>query len=228
MNTHIKNCITCNIQFNADSLIWNGKPIFEQNYCTDCLEQKILEQSQKDAINASKIAHKEFWDKIPPLYRDTDKSRLNANLVRAIDAWEYNTIGLGFTGESGAGKTRSAILLLQRFHKTHSFYFLKATRLTQFASEKFSDEPRERLNAKQTIGICLNCKILLLDDIGKGRLTPAAEELLFDMIDTRSERGLPIIWTSNANSRDMLSMFSQDRGTPILRRLVEFSTIVNP
>lgn len=228
MNTHIKNCITCNIQFNADSLIWNGKPIFEQNYCTDCLEKKILEQSQKDAINASKIAHKEFWDKIPPLYRDTDKSRLNANLVRSIDAWEYNPIGLGFTGESGAGKTRSAILLLQRFHKTHSFYFLKATRLTQFASEKFSDEPRERLNAKQAIGICLNCKILLIDDIGKGRLTPAAEELLFDMIDTRSERGLPIIWTSNANSRDMLSMFSQDRGTPILRRLVEFSTIVNP
>jgi DNA replication protein DnaC len=228
MKTHIKNCITCNIQFNSDSLIWNGKLIFEQNYCTDCLEKKILDQSQKDAINAYKIAHKEFWDKIPPLYRDTDKSRLNANLVRAIDAWEYNPIGLGFTGESGAGKTRSAILLLQRFHKTHSFYFLKATRLTQFASEKFSDEPRERLNAKQTIGICLNCKILLIDDIGKGRLTPAAEELLFDMIDTRSERGLPIIWTSNANSRDMLSMFSQDRGTPILRRLVEFSTIVNP
>ena len=228
MNTISKICIDCNSTFHADSLIWNGRPIFEQNYCTDCLEKKILEQSQKDTINASKIAHKEFWDKIPPLYRDTDKSRLNANLVRAIDAWEYNTIGLGFTGESGAGKTRSAILLLQRFHKTHSFYFLKATRLTQFASEKFSDEPRERLNAKQTIGICLNCKILLIDDIGKGRLTPAAEELLFDMIDTRSERGLPIIWTSNANSRDMLSMFSQDRGTPILRRLVEFSTIVNP
>jgi DNA replication protein DnaC len=67
----------------------------------------------------------------------------------------------------------------------------------------------------------------MLDDIGKGRLTPTAEELLFDIIDQRTERMKPIIWTSNMNASGLQKAFSDDRANPLLRRLSEFTKIIS-
>ena len=69
-------------------------------------------------------------------------------------------------------------------------------------------------------------QVLLLDDLGKGRLSPAAEELLYDLLDKRSERKLPVIWTANAVQGELHQMLSNDRGDAIIRRLSEFSTII--
>lgn len=81
--------------------------------------------------------------------------------------------------------------------------------------------------AKTKIKQAYNANILLLDDIGKGRLPATAEELLFDLLDERSERTLPVIWTSNAKASDLHGAFTHDRADAIIRRLAEFSTIVS-
>jgi DNA replication protein DnaC len=69
-------------------------------------------------------------------------------------------------------------------------------------------------------------QILLIDDIGKGKMTDRAEMELFDLLETRTSHKLPTIWTANAKGDDLLRMMSEDRGEPIIRRLSEFSEIV--
>ena len=164
---------------------------------------------------------------MPKLYAETDKARLHANLAQAIDSWEYSPKGLGMIGKSGAGKTRAAVEILFREHELgRSICFLKATKLTQHAQDRFNNDDQIKHTAEMRLRKAYACKLLLLDDLGKGRLPASAEELLYDLIDERSERGLPVIWTSNANSDDLHAMLSNDRGQAIIRRLIDFSKLV--
>jgi len=228
MTTTMKTCKECNQPFENEDLTFAGKVVFAVTICDACNEKTIEALKEEQANAARKASQTAFWEEVPTLYQGTEISRLNANLVAPIAAWEYGAKGIGMIGKSGAGKTRAGVELLKKFYdQGKSICFLKATKLTQHAQDKFSDTPEIKNKALERIRRAYTCNILLLDDLGKGRLPATAEELLYDLIDERTERGLPVIWTSNAGADQLNSMLSSDRGQPIIRRLAEFSTIVN-
>jgi DNA replication protein DnaC len=68
--------------------------------------------------------------------------------------------------------------------------------------------------------------VLLLDDLGKAKMTERSELELFDLLEHRSSHALPIFWTANAEKGALKQMLSPDRGEPILRRLSEFTKII--
>jgi DNA replication protein DnaC len=224
----MKTCTDCNTEFNGEDLTFAGKVVFATTRCDACNEKAVEEAKEAQAKIARKASQTAFWEEVPTLYQDTDLKRLNPILVKGIASWTYGAKGIGMIGQSGAGKTRAAVELLKMFYyQNKSICFLKATKLTQHAQDKFSDTSEIKNKAIDRIRRAYTCHILLLDDLGKGRLPASAEELLYDLIDERTERGLPVIWTSNANADQLHSMLSADRGQPILRRLAEFSTIIN-
>jgi DNA replication protein DnaC len=59
-------------------------------------------------------------------------------------------------------------------------------------------------------------------------MTDREEAELYNLLESRTAWAKPIIWTSNSNARQLHGMFTPDRADAILRRLTEFSTIVNP
>ena len=221
-------CTDCKNRFDAEKIMFNGRQLFAQTICYDCIEERLAENEvnrDQELLNAK---NNEFWAEVPKMYAETDKSRLQSVLVAAIDGFEYGPRGIGIIGKSGAGKTRTAVQILHKAHLTgKSICFLKATKLTMAAQARFHDDDQVKHAAEIRIRRAYRSQILLLDDLGKGRLPNSAEELLYDIVDERSERGLPIIWTSNAGSKELKEMFSSDRGIPILRRLAEFSDIIN-
>ncbi len=227
MTTQKITCQDCTGVFDAEVLEFNGRTICFQTLCQSCLDKRVSEENQKQARIAHNASETAFWAMFPPIYRETDKSRLDARLRDAIDGYSYGETGLGFSGGSGAGKTRSMVLLLKRMHEQgKSVMFLKATRLTEVAYQRFDDDYKVKSMAKAAIDRSKSCACLLIDDLGKGRLPQSAEELLFDIIDTRSEMGLPLFWTSNAKSADLHANFSPDRADPIIRRIAEFTRVV--
>jgi len=227
METISTNCIDCNSIFDAENITFNGRTLFSNSICPTCLDKRVEESERNRQREVLESRRNAFWSEVPRLYAETDKARLHANLARAIDSWEYSPKGLGMIGESGLGKTRAAVEILYREHEMgRSICFLKSTKLTQHAQDRFNHDDQIKHTAEVRLRKAYTCKLLLLDDLGKGRLPASAVELLYDLIDERSERGLPIIWTSNANADDLNSMLSKDRGEAIIRRLVEFSSIV--
>jgi len=227
METIQKNCIDCDSIFDAENLLFNGRPLFSNSVCPTCLDKRIEESDRNRQRELLEGRRNAFWAEVPRLYADTDKMRLNGILVRAIDTWKHGSTGLGMIGESGAGKTRAAVEILFREHEAgHSICYLKSTKLTQHAQDRFNNDDLIKHTAEVRLRKAYSCKLLLLDDLGKGRLPASAEELLYDLIDERSEKGLPIIWTSNATADELHSMLSKDRGQAIIRRLIDFSTIV--
>lgn len=220
-------CTNCNSAFDADVLEFNGREMTFQTLCSPCLDIQTAQVELDRAEKARKARLNEFWVMIPPMYEETDVERLHARLREEINSYTYGRMGLGFAGESGAGKTRAMILLLQKLHEQgKSVMFMKATRLTEVAYQRFDDDYKIKDAAKAAISRCKSADCLLIDDIGKGRLPQSAEELLFDIIDTRMEMQVPLFWTSNAKAKDLHNNFSPDRADPIIRRIGEFTTIV--
>ena len=142
--------------------------------------------------------------------------------------WTFNPVGLGFIGGSGKGKTRAAVLLLKRMEEEgYNTFFLSGTDLALNSANQFADNPTIKTIALSILACCRKADVLMLDDLGKNKMTDRSESELYDLLEYRTSRRLPTIWTSNSAGKDLRSMFSQDRGEAIIRRLgSEFSTIV--
>lgn len=222
-----KKCVLCGCDFDTEQITFLDRVISFQTHCDPCItiateKRDIEEQRQKLEQREA-----EFWAMVPKIYQTTDENQIAPQLKKAIREWKYGPIGLGFKGPSGSQKTRASVLLLYSLHKSgRSVFYLKATNLTKNALEAFSDDKGTKKQALEAMRQATECHVLLLDDIGKGRLSPSAEESLYALLDTRTENMLPTIWTTNADSSQLHDMMSEDRGDAIMRRLVEFSKII--
>jgi len=229
MNIVTRKCKECGKDFETEEVYMpelDRRFVF-QSACEPCLDRLLTERDVQEKEAKAKKREDDFWGMVPAIYKTTDETKINSKLKRAIYEWKFGPKGIGIKGPSGTQKTRSAVLLLYRLHKGgRDVFYLKATKLTQNAIEVFSDDRETKRNAIELMSRATKCQVLLLDDVGKGRLSPAAEESLYTLLDTRTENLLPTIWTTNADSSQLHDMMSEDRADAIMRRLIEFSTII--
>jgi DNA replication protein DnaC/primosomal protein DnaI len=192
-------------------------PITRCDACQDKLAKEWEANEQRQATAAQQAA---FWEQVPPLYRGTDKSRLPASLVAAVDAYEYGPTGLAFLGKAGEGKTRAAVLLLHRMAEAGKrVCYLPCTKFCAFAADTFADSKATKADARKALEKAARCHVLLLDDLGKNRMTERAEVELYDLLEHRTGHLLPTFWTSNSNAAALHAMFSPDRADAMIRRL---------
>jgi len=219
--------MTCGINFTYEPVIFHGRQIFEPRYCDPCCE-KASQEDHENASRKRREASKTRWNlMIPPIYHDTDISRIPKEITAVTEFWQYQPKGIGIIGRSGKGKTRATIALLHRMHEEkRNTYYITATDLALNSANQFADNPATKSIAQNILQLCRSACVLLLDDLGKNRMTDRAESELYDLLEYRTSRRLPIIWTSNSDARGLLAMFSADRGDAIVRRLAEFSQIV--
>lgn len=195
--------------------------------CDDCERQRQLTMEQEEAAIALKRRQEAFDALCPPLYRESDPKRIPAPFLRECEAYEVSSHGLGFVGTAGSCKTRSAWMLLKRLHFSGTrVYGITATQFAKACADQWHDNPEAKARAEETLDRCRRTKVLLLDDLGKQKMTERAELELFDLLEHRTSHELPVIWTANAGKQALRQMLSPDRGEPILRRLAEFTKVV--
>ena len=213
---------SCSQVFQAPPVMFAGRDIAATRRCPSCVAKWEAEQIAGDS--PSELA--ESWNGIcPPLYRENDLSRIPDALKAAAANWEGKR-WLGFAGKAGTGKTRAAFIALRRMHFAGSdCYAITGTQLRRLLSDAYADNQSDRAEARQTIKTIRSCRYLLLDDLGKQRFTEAAQEDVFDLLETRAAWERPIIWTTNSGAKDLSNRLSSDRADAIIRRLSEFSDI---
>jgi DNA replication protein DnaC len=225
--TKTSTCADCATPFTFEPITFGNKVVFSPTKCDPCTEKAIAYAEQDAAKRRENARRDRFQQMIPPIYLDTLPERIPARLREATEMWEYNPMGIGLIGLSGRCKTRSAVLLLERMHDDgHTTFYISATDLALNSANQFADNPATKSIAVSILTMCRSAEVLLLDDLGKGRMTDRAESELYDLLEYRTSRRLPTIWTSNSDAEGLHGMFSQDRATAILRRLKEFSHIV--
>jgi DNA replication protein DnaC len=224
MTTETKSCRECGGAFSFEPLEMNGRRLFEPDYCDPCAETLSSQRSKQEQRRAEEASKNRFLDSIPPIYRETDKTKITSILRNLIRDWTGGSVGI--IGPSGEGKTRTAVILLEKTHSRKSTMFLSSSNFGKIVASQFSDDPLRRNTAEGIIARAYHADVLLLDDVGKGRMTDRAEAELHDLLEHRTSWKKTTIWTANSNARQLHDMFTADRADAILRRLTDNTTII--
>ena len=218
-------CVSCDAPFTYVPIVSSitGEIIVRQVRCDKCTDR----ESKYQVINSPNINPDRMWENIcPPLYQNTDVTQLKINPVtlRTIMDWTLGTKGIGLTGSTGSGKTRAMFLLLNQLYTAN--VPVMATTAKQFehwCHSMFDKDQEARKRLERAKDVC----VLFIDDIGKEKYTERVESEFYDLIEHRTSHLKPILWTANATGQQLVKMMGEDRGTPIVRRLREFSEVIS-
>ena len=181
------------------------------------------EDFESEQANHLRVWFDNRWLNIcPPLYRDTDLSRLPQKQLKDAMAWEYGPEGLLFHGPTGTGKTRIAWQVLKKINDGHKV--IRAFDSTDFVnqcSSKFYDG-----SGSKWIEKLIKCQLLFIDDLGNEPSGERGAGEIFHIIKRRGEEMLPVIITTNSVGQELAGKLRgpEDRGSALVRRLREFCT----
>jgi chromosomal replication initiation ATPase DnaA len=196
---------------------------------------RVMEQARKLEAKRQELI-REIEAATPPRFRQTDVRHPGFNLAawQKIQAWTPTDEKpwCGLMGATGACKTRMGYLiagkyLLDRFTAIGhtNFAFVQSTDISEAIMRSFSDTPLDKHEARAYLDGLRKCDLLLIDDLGKGRLTPAPAAEIFALIDHRHAHNMATIWTSNSTPQQIAATLPEDLGGPLAGRLNECSKI---
>lgn len=201
------------------------KKMFTRKLCEKCTQLQ-MQQNERDEAAREAAKREDKWNEIcPPLYRDTDPSRISHVAAREASAWNAEgDTGLGFTGDTGKGKTRALFLALRKaFDAGLGVWSISHNKFSKTVQEAYAGEGAERGDARAILRRCQNIDVLLMDDLGKPPATERADAELEELIEHRAAHKLPILWSANGSSTWLEKRLGPDRGAPLVRRLSQFS-----
>ncbi len=194
-------------------------PVCEQKW-----DQAQNDKAKQESVERFKIV---FDGICPPLYRDTDLARIYAPFAEIAKTYHYSPTGVFLEGPPGTGKTRAAWHILRRMIEAgKSCYGLTSTQFAKAASDQWHSDPEDKGDALQTMSRCRRAAVLLIDDLGKQKMTERGETELYDVLEHRTTNLQPTIVTTNANGAQLAKMLSEDRRQPIMRRIRDFSQFI--
>lgn len=181
------------------------------------------EQREKDAERQER--QRQRIAEIPAIYRtefDPKLSSLDRETILLAREWSPERgKGLGLIGTTGLGKTRLLVRVLMRLQNC-SWLYMPAAKFAKNVRAQYDEDWGVSNPAFTALRYAHRVRVLLLDDIGQESPTEAVSEALFELVEDRTSRSLPILWTCNL-SGPQLAQRHKTRGAALVRRLIEFS-----
>jgi len=187
-------------------------------------EETRLKEEQERA--AKKLLQ---WNQtIPESYRESDHNRLNPRAREIAKRFEFQKdMGIYLHGDFRKGKTRCAVLILRKAHdQGRSIMMMRSIDFAKHCATQFADNRDIQRDSQRQLDRCKSVGVLLLDDLGKEKITERVETTLFDVIDYRISRAKPMLITSNFDLNSLAKRMSSDQGPAIIGRIIEFCHVM--
>lgn len=203
---------------------------FANGLCDGCdairVAEALRERQERDRAHRTK-----HWPNLDMPFADTDRARLPASRTAFVLKWRPNpqfVTGLVISGDTGMGKTRTVVELLRDIYIESGtpFEFCRVTewRLRLDKAHRYGG----RGVADLVRPLC-RAPLLVMDDLGHGKWNEATLASLFEIIDARTSRSLPSIFTTQ-HTKDSLRLafekVSPQTSAALIRRLEDFTRLV--
>ena len=212
--------------------------IASQKHCGQCTEAENARR-QREAVEArrerSERDLEEAWARLCPLeFRSTLEggptsiARLESDQPSLPELLRHplGPEGLILRGGTGAGKTRCMYRLLRSYH-----VLTPRPRIVAMTAGQFDREARDAAGTftlSAWFDRLARADVVFIDDIGKGRWTPATSGQFWELVDDRTRNGRPLFLTTNTSGETLVQSLGLDRdiAEPLLRRLREHCRVI--
>lgn len=217
-------CKWCRKPFMTDVMHFANGKTMQANVCDPCSLDR--EKMERPEINLER--RKQAWDRLVGGYFSIfDPMRIPVPMQPHFEdalTWKpSNTRGIGFAGKSRTGKSRVITELGRRLYVKGVDVF--PTSGVEF-QEKVVGQVSDREGWEAYIQRVKNCKVLLLDDADKLKMTEAVEAAYYSIMEVRRRFQRPVLVTVNSTGREMAQNATQNRGEPIVNRLRDLCEII--
>lgn len=191
--------------------------------CDDCMVEVREHYDPAGCAEAVEPTATPRWDaNCPPRHREVALGEKRPSMIdwaafETVRAWRTDTHpkGLAMQGEPGTGKTSAFWALARELE-------LAGVAPITIGSVELGRVLAEAARDVREVAWLYRCRVLMIDDLGKERPTPAASSLLWEILDRRHSHGLPIIITTNFSGASIEARFCDEHlGGAIRRRLNE-------
>ncbi len=208
--------------------VCQDKGIADNKWC-ECFNKLMLNAAAEEMNDVSPLKLSSFASFDLGYYSDeADKNMgisprevMRRNLAYCMDyAKDFTTDSdsIYMSGCTGLGKTHLSLAIADAvIHKGNSvIYGSTPELLRQLEREYFGRADTD------TMASLTRCDLLILDDLGAENEKPVYTSLLYELINSRISRGLPMIISSNLSVNELRQRY-QDR---ICSRIISFETLV--
>lgn len=214
---------------------WNQElidsPLFGGNVdvavCDPCVKEFQSKQTEERNLPRVDMTIEPFEKLVPKGYQQSSIAKLPItaqNVLPEIMKWSpLRTKGLYIMGASRQGKTRSLCMLLKQLHDQGRKFkvFFAGDFHTQLIDAKRS--PFFKSWRSEIISV----PILAIDDLFAEKMSPTTQAGLFEIIEARMARKLPLLCTTQVKRTDALKAFDDpERGNALLLRLKETCELI--
>ena len=205
---------------------------YHREFCQPCEE---LNEKDKLEKNLATI-REQIEAATPHRFRLTDVAhpQFNARAWERIQAWKLSAEKpwLGFVGPTGVCKTRMSWLFAAEWlvrkttaRRIQTFAFVSSFEISEQVMSQFNESGSDKGDARAYLDRLRRVDVLSIDDLGKGRLTPAPAAELFALLDHRYQHNLVTLWTSNSAPEVIAAGLGDDMAAPFAGRLNDASKI---
>ena len=211
------------------------KPVYTCPKCRDkgtvngkwcsCFHRLMLEEAAKELNESSPLELSSFEsfrldyypDKIDPALHVSERVIMQRNFDFCKEYAENFTAkseGILMSGATGLGKTHLSLAIASRvLEKGYSVIYGSAPELLRIIEREYFGK-----SDKDTMSALIGCDLLILDDLGAEMEKQLYDSLLYEIINSRVSRGLPMIVSTNYSTSELTKHYSDK----ICSRLLSF------
>tara|TARA_R110000850_G_C9996151_1_gene468175 strand:+ start:10668 stop:11399 length:732 start_codon:yes stop_codon:yes gene_type:complete len=232
-----KKCAMCECSFEVEVDPFLDLSFLEK-YCDPCGEkvnkqvaEKIVSDFEKDKVESRKA----LWEEqVPDEYRETDIEHpdFDQGLLVAARKWATGNymdrrLCLGLIGPSGCCKTRVVSQLVKQIiWDGMNVLWINASKFQWACQNQFNNKTGPE--AQETLSGCEKVSMLVFDDVGSLRASEVVNTTLYKILEERTSRKRPIMWTSNETPEEMLigKILTEKERSRTVSRLIGYSNTI--